>query len=75
MKLADIDVDELAHALGIERNGWINLAKDEKREHTDAERVTVCILAALEHALKAVASGEAFRNGRASSTSGRDGGT
>jgi hypothetical protein len=64
MKLADIDVDELVHALGMERTGWINLAKDEKRHHTDAERVTVCILAALEHALKAVASGKHFRNGR-----------
>jgi hypothetical protein len=64
MKLADIDVDELVHALGMERTGWINLAKVEKRQPTDAERVTVCILAALERTLKAIASGEHFRNGR-----------
>ena len=56
MKLADIDVDELAHALGMERSGWVNLARDENRQHTDAERVTICMLSALERVLKAVAS-------------------
>jgi hypothetical protein len=56
MRLADIDVDDLARALGMERSAWVNLARDEKRQHTDAERVTICILAALEHALKALRS-------------------
>jgi hypothetical protein len=54
MRLADIDVDELAHALGMERSGWVNIARDEKRRNTDAELVTICILAALEHVLKAL---------------------
>ena len=49
MKLADIDVDELVRELGSERKAWFNLAKKENRELRDAERATVCVLAALEH--------------------------
>jgi hypothetical protein len=54
MKLADIDVDELARALGLERSAWMNLAAQEKRKHTDAERATICILAALERVLASI---------------------
>ena len=55
MKLAEIEIDELVHALGMERSAWIRIAREERRQHTDAERVTMCILAALEHALKRAA--------------------
>lgn len=54
-KLADIDVYELAGALGKERSAFVNAAKQEGRRSTDAERVTICILQALERALKAAA--------------------
>jgi hypothetical protein len=49
MKLADIEVDELVRELGIERSAWIKVAREEKRQLTDSERTTVCLLAALEH--------------------------
>jgi hypothetical protein len=49
MKLADIDVDEVIRALGKERSKWIGVATKEKRETTDAERTTICLLAALEN--------------------------
>jgi hypothetical protein len=54
-KLADIDVYELVHALGMERTALVNAAKEEGRRPTDAERVTTCALRALERALKAAA--------------------
>ena len=55
LKLADIDVYELVDALGMERTALVNAAKEEGRRSTDAERVTICVLQALERALKAAA--------------------
>jgi hypothetical protein len=54
MKLADIEIDELVRALGQERSAWVKLASEERRRHTEAERMTICVLAALEHALARV---------------------
>jgi len=51
MKLADIDVDELVKALHMERSTWIKAPKEQGRRETDAEKVTICVLAALEHAV------------------------
>jgi len=51
MKLADVDVHELVKALGMERSAWIKIPKEEGRRETDAEKTTICVLAALEHAL------------------------
>jgi hypothetical protein len=62
MKLAEIDIDELVSALRTERTGWINVASQERRKHTEAECVTMCILAALEHALARVSSTSASTN-------------
>lgn len=56
MKLADIDVADLVRALGIERSAWITTASEENRRHTDAERVTISVLAAVEGALKRLVS-------------------
>jgi hypothetical protein len=56
MKLADVDVYELVHALGVERSAWLNVATEENRRNTEAERITICVLAALESALKTAAS-------------------
>lgn len=50
MKLADIDVDELVKALHMERSTWIKAPKEQGRRETDAEKVTICVLTALEHA-------------------------
>jgi hypothetical protein len=54
MKLADIEIDDLVQALGRERSAWVNLATEQGRPHTEAERSTICFLAALEHALAQV---------------------
>jgi len=54
-KLSDIDAYDLVDALGNERNAWVNAARDQGRRPTDAERVTICVLQALERALKAAA--------------------
>jgi hypothetical protein len=51
MKLADIDAHELVKALHMERSAWIKNPKDEGRRETDAEKITISVLAALEHAL------------------------
>jgi hypothetical protein len=56
MKLADVNVHELVHALGMERVAWINAAKEESRPKTDAERITICVLAALQRALQSAAN-------------------
>ena len=56
MKLADLDFSEIARALGRERSAWINLKTEEKRQLTEAEKATVCILGALEHVLKDLSS-------------------
>jgi hypothetical protein len=55
LKLADIDVYELVDAFGTERTALVNAAREEGRRPTDAERVTICVLQALERALKAAA--------------------
>jgi hypothetical protein len=52
MKLAEMDVDVLITALGWERSRWIALKTEENRQLTESEKVTVCVLSALEHALK-----------------------
>jgi hypothetical protein len=54
MKLADIEIDDLVRSLRRERSAWVKLASEEKRRHTEAERVTISVLAALEHALARV---------------------
>ena len=54
-KLSDIDAYDLVEALGKERMAWVNAAKDQGRRPTDAERITICVLQALERALKAAA--------------------
>jgi hypothetical protein len=51
MKLADVEVEELVRALGMERSAWIDVASKENRRHTEPERVTICVLGALERAL------------------------
>jgi hypothetical protein len=55
LKFADVDVYEVVDALGKERSVWVNAAREEGRRPTDAERVTICVLQALERALKAAA--------------------
>jgi hypothetical protein len=57
MKLTDIDVDELVKALHGTPARGSKLRKNKDAE-TDAEKVTICVLTALEHA---------FANARASS--------
>ncbi|MFZ0093755.1 MAG: hypothetical protein WB563_01295 [Pseudolabrys sp.] len=49
MKLADIDAHELVKALHNERSVWIKNPKDQGRRETEAEKITICVLAALEH--------------------------
>jgi hypothetical protein len=72
MKLADVDVYELVHALGMERSAWLNVATEENRRNTEAERITICVLAALESALKtAASSARIHRRGNVSSEIGR----
>jgi hypothetical protein len=51
MKLADIDVGELIDAMRNERSEWINVARAENRENTEAESTVICILHALERVL------------------------
>jgi hypothetical protein len=51
MKFADVEIHDLVRALGQERSAWINLATEQKRPHTEAERVTICVLAALKNVL------------------------
>jgi hypothetical protein len=54
MKLAEIDVHQLVHALGMERSAWIKLKTEENRQLTEAEKATVCMLGALEHVLSSL---------------------
>ena len=54
--LADVEIDELIRGLGKARSEWINVAREEKRKHTPAELTTLCVLHALEGALKWAAS-------------------
>ena len=48
VRLADVDVDELVKALHMERSTWIKAPKEQGRRETDAEKVTICVLAALD---------------------------
>ena len=43
---------ELVKALGMERSEWVKFAQDEGRQNTESEKITICVLAALEHALE-----------------------
>jgi hypothetical protein len=56
MKLGDLDLNDIIDALGMVRSDWITIQKEENRRLTDADRVTVCVLAALEQALRRLAS-------------------
>ena len=47
--LGEIKLDDLVKALGRERSAWIASAAEEKKQSTEAERATICFLAALEH--------------------------
>jgi hypothetical protein len=51
MKLAELDVDVLIDAIGWERSRWVGLKTEENRQLTEAEKTTVCVLGAIEHAL------------------------
>ena len=62
MKLSDIEISELVFALGMERSAWIDIAKQEGRRHTEAEKVTMSVLAALEHALARAAKVRPFHD-------------
>ena len=42
MKLGDIEISDLVHALGMERSAWINVAKQEGRRHVMANRARPC---------------------------------
>ena len=58
MKLVDVEVEELVRALSMERSAWVDVASKENRRHTEPERVTICVLGALERALARLNSGE-----------------
>jgi hypothetical protein len=62
MKLGDLDLYGIIDALGMERSTWINLQEEENRRLTEAERVTICVLHAIERALRKVASTHEGRN-------------
>jgi hypothetical protein len=51
MTLAEIEVGELDRALRKERSKWIDVAREENRRHAEPEKVTISLLAALEHVL------------------------
>jgi len=51
MKLGDIDIEVLIHALRQERLAWIKVAREEKRRVTDSEQAAVLVLYAIEGAL------------------------
>lgn len=51
MRLADLEVEDVIAALRKERSAWIDAAQREGRRETEAEKVTICILAALERVL------------------------
>ncbi len=51
MRLADLEIDDVIDALKKERAEWISVAKQETRSNTEAERITICFLLAIERAL------------------------
>lgn len=55
MRLADLEIDDVIDALKKERAEWILIAKQEARPNTEAERVTICFLLAIERVLTASA--------------------
>lgn len=54
IRLADIDVDILIDALKNERLAWINDAREQNERLTDAQRVVVNMLQAIENTLRSV---------------------
>jgi hypothetical protein len=54
MKLADVDLEELILALGSERSAWVATAKQEGRQLTETELVTICVLHALANSLRRI---------------------
>jgi hypothetical protein len=61
MKLADIEIDELILAIETVQQEWINTSKEEKRQATDAEVVTMCFLHALAHVFRKLGTWERSR--------------
>jgi hypothetical protein len=55
MRLAELDIDDVIEALKKERAEWISVAKNESRSNTEAERVTICFLLAIERVLSTAA--------------------
>ncbi len=55
MRLADLEIDDVIDALKKERAEWISVAKQEARLNTEAERITICFLLAIERALSTAA--------------------
>jgi hypothetical protein len=55
MRLSDLEIDDVIDALKKERAEWISVAKQEARSNTDAERVTICFLLAIERVLSTAA--------------------
>lgn len=62
MKLSDIDVAEVIAALRQERSSWIDVAHDEGRRNTEAEKLTICILAAFERTFTKAVGNTTDRN-------------
>jgi hypothetical protein len=55
MRLADLEIDDVIDALKKERAEWISVAKQEARSNTEAERITICFLLAIERVLSTAA--------------------
>jgi hypothetical protein len=55
MRFADLEIDDVIEALKKERAEWISVAKHESRVNTEAERVTICLLLAIERVLSTAA--------------------
>jgi hypothetical protein len=55
----------------MERSAWINAATEEGRRTTEAEKITICVLAALEHALGSAANASDPEFGYAGSRRGQ----
>lgn len=52
MKLPDVDLEELVQAIWDTQAAWNAIRREEKREATDPELVTVCILQALANVFR-----------------------
>jgi hypothetical protein len=58
MKVSDIDVDDLIKAILTEYDGLLSLAMVEKRSHTEAEKVTICLLHAAAGVFRKIKQGD-----------------